>query len=93
MFLPESDVYPLYLASLVGRLAVWWAAGSRSAPAPMTPHREGLVLHCCYPPFYACNSTPLLIEKLHVLHVACFNGVLGVKLCMRSRFLMFKQCV
>ena len=42
---------------------------------------------------FACNATLLLRENLHVLHVTCFNGVLDVKLCMRSRFLLFKQCV
>ena len=34
----------------------------------------------------ACNVTLVLRENLHVLHVACFNGVFDVKLCMRSRF-------
>ena len=52
MLLPESDVYPLYLASSVGRLADWWtAAGSRSAPAPTILRREGLAL-CFCPPFF-----------------------------------------
>ena len=49
----HSDVYPLYLTSLVDPLADWWiVAGSR--PAPRSLRREGRALRY-YPPLYACN--------------------------------------